>query len=198
MSIRTSFNPMGTLGGELPPGYESVESVFLPIGTLVRTTHTVSGFDTYTVRAEVTSLPSDLGGFGAYGHYPYSFIAVRSSGGVYAGLGSGYGGTAMLLQDGSHNFIFTPTQCRVDDTVIYAGTQLNSPRAWCLNAFYFCNSYKSVEMVFYGGTLERDGTLIAKWVPCRRKADDTLHIYELGETPGFLQITGPVLPNAEL
>lgn len=198
MSIRTSFNPMGTLGGELPPGYESVESVFLPIGTLVRTTHTVSGFDTYTVRAEVTSLPSDLGGFGAYGHYPYSFIAVRSSGDVYAGLGSGYGGTVVRLQDGSHNFIITPTQCRVDDTVIYAGTQLNSSEAWVLNAFHFYSSYQSVEMVFYGGTLERDGTLIAKWVPCRRKADDTLHIYELGETPGFLQITGPVLPNAEL
>lgn len=198
MSIRTSFNPMGTLGGELPPGYESVESVFLPIGTLVRTTHTVSGFDTYTVRAEVTSLPSLLGGFGASGNSPFSFIAVRSSGSTYAGLGSYWGGTEVLLQDGSHNFIITPTQCRVDDTVLYAGKQLKSSGAWGLNAFYYDGFYRSVEMVFYGGTLERDGTLIAKWVPCRRKADDTLHIYELGETPGFLQITGPVLPNAEL
>lgn len=189
---------MGTLGGALPPGYESVESVFLPIGTLVHTTHTVSGLDTYTVRAEVTSLPADLGGFGANGHKPYSFIAVRSSGHIYAGLGSVYGGD-VLLQDGPHNFIITPTQCRVDDTVIYAGNQqLNSSEVWVLNAFHFYNSYRSVEMVFYGGTLERDGTLIAKWVPCRRKADDTLHIYELGETPGFLQITGPVLINAEL
>lgn len=185
MSIRTSFNPLGTLGSGLPSGYKLVESVYFDGSTYVDTG--IVAKDAPLYRTDITAVvnPNRLSLIGSNGSgaLPMAFIGLRANSTIYAGLNAGFGGNV------SYNkkrciWEFAENGVYVDGQKVYSNGFTSSSKNWLIMACYY-GGYYEMKGTFYGLTLRnKDNELVAQYLPVYNSVTNEYLLWEtVSKTP---------------
>ena len=183
MSIPTPFNPMGTLGAGLTPGYKLVESVYFDGSTYVNTGIIAKTAPLY--RADITAVvnPDRLSLMGASGNSPYSFIGLRADSTIYAGASYGYGGN-VLYNEKRCIWEFAEDGVYVDGEKIVNNAGVESLMEWKIMSCRYLGDYE-MKGTFYGLTLRnKDNELVAQYLPVYNSVTNEYLLWEtVSKTP---------------
>lgn len=142
------------------------------------------------IQFETTNSFAGNGIFGSQSSSARSGILWRSSTNLQFGIGNQGAGTVIgtYSQNVKYTFDYSSTQntysCRLNDTYLRENASYTGSNITNLNIFLFANNYQGsaespVAIRMYSAKLYDNGVLARDFVPCYRKADNVIGLYDL-------------------